>query len=105
MNLNLLSVNLGVITHLSQYLVETESLRGPTSQILIRYVKLHKVVSNTKLGKWCKSVLKDAGIDVTEFTSHSGQSYPSHTSLTLQEILKEGGWSNAQTFARWELWH
>jgi len=93
-----------VVTHLIQYLVKTKNLRGSTSQLLISYVKPHKAASNTTIGKWCKSVLKDAGIDVTEFTSHSGRSaatsYASHTSLTLQDILKAGGWSNAQTFAK-----
>ena len=97
-------INLCVVTHLNQYLVKTQNLRGSTSQLLISYVKPHKAVSNTTIGKWCKSVLKDAGIDVTEFTSHSGRSaatsYASHTSLTLQDILKAGGWSNAQTFAK-----
>ena len=97
-------INLCVVTHLNQYLVKTENLRGSTLQLLISYVKPHKAVSNTTIGKWCKSVLKDAGIDVTEFTSHSGRSaatsYASHTSFTLQDILKAGGWSNAQTFAK-----
>lgn len=97
-------INLCVVTHLDQYLIKTEQLRGSTSKLLISYVKPHKAVSNTTIGKWCKSVLKDAGIDVTEFTSHSGRSastsYASQTSLTLKEILRAGGWSNAQTFAK-----
>lgn len=97
-------INLCVVTHLDQYLIQTEKLRGSTSQLLISYVKPHKAVSNTTIGKWCKAALKDAGIDVTEFTSHSGRSastsYASQTSLTLKEILKAGGWSNAQTFAK-----
>lgn len=97
-------INLCVVTHLDQYLIKTEQLRVSTSKLLISYVKPHKAVSNTTIGKWCKSVLKDAGIDVTEFTSHSGRSastsYASQTSLTLKEILRAGGWSNAQTFAK-----
>ena len=97
-------INLCVVTHLYQYLAKTETLRGPTTQLLISYVKPHKAVSNTTIGKWSKSVLRDAGIDVAEFTSHSGRSastsYVSHTTLTLKEILKAGGWSNAQTFAK-----
>ena len=97
-------INLCVVTHLTQYLAKTANLRGPTSQLLISYVKPHKAVSNTTIGKWCKSVLRDAGIDVAVFSSHSGRSaatsYASHTSLTLQEILKAGGWSNAQTFEK-----
>jgi len=97
-------INLCVVTHLDQYLAKTESLRGSTSQLLLNYVKPHKAISNTTIGKWSKSVLKDAGIDVTKFTSHSGRSvstsYAAQTSLTLKEILKASGWSNAQTFAK-----
>ena len=100
-----LDINLCVVTHLNQYLAKTETLRGSTSQLLlISYVKPHKAVSNTTIGKWCKSVLRDAGIDVAVFSSHSGRSaaisYASHTSLTLPEILKASGWSNVQTFAK-----
>ena len=61
-------INLCVVTHLDQYLAITENLRGSTSQLLISYVKPHQAVSNATIGKWSKSVLKDAGIDVTEFT-------------------------------------
>lgn len=61
-------INLCVVTHLNQYLVKTKNVQGSTSQLLISYVKPHKAVSNTTIGKWCKFVLKDAGIDVTEFT-------------------------------------
>ena len=50
-----------------------------------------------------KSILDDAGIDVTKFSGNSARpaatSYGTHTGLTLQDILKVGGWSNAQTFA------
>ena len=97
-------ISTSVATHLDQYLAKTESLRGSTSQLLLNYVKPHKAISNTTIGKWSKSVLKDAGIDVTKFTSHSGwstsTSYAAQTSLTLKEILKPGGWSNAQTFTK-----
>ena len=97
-------INLCIVIHLDQYLAKTESLRGSTSQLLISYVKPHKAISNTTIGKWSKSVLKDAGINVTKFTSHGGwsasTSYAARTSLTLKEILKAGGWSNAQTFAK-----
>ena len=34
-------INLYVVTHLNQYLVKTENLRGSTSQLLISYVKPH----------------------------------------------------------------
>jgi len=38
-------INLCVVTHLNQYLAKTENLRGPTSQLLISYIKPHKAVS------------------------------------------------------------
>ena len=37
---------------------------------------------------------------VLPHASYGPASYASHTSLTLPEILKAGGWSNAQTFAK-----
>ena len=92
-------INLCVVTHLNQYLVKTENLRGSTSQLLISYVKPHKAVSNTTIGKWCKSVLKDAGIDIRVYQPQwTICSYILR--LPLQDILKAGGWSNAQTFAK-----
>ena len=44
-------INLCVVTHLNQYLVKTENLQGSTTQLLISYVKPHKAVSNTSIGK------------------------------------------------------
>lgn len=50
-----------------------------------------------------KSILNDAGTDVTKFSGNNAipaaTSYGTHTGLTLQDILKARGWSNAQTFA------
>ena len=48
--------------------------------------------------------MKDAGIDVNKLSGNSARpattSYGMKTGLTLQDILKAGGWSNAQTFAK-----
>ena len=93
-------INLCVVTHLNQYLVKTELLRGSTSQLLISYVKPHKAVSNTSIGKWCKSVLKDAGIDVNEFTSHTGRHAATSYASPCKTFSKQASWSNAQTFAK-----
>ena len=35
-------INLFVVTHLNQYVAKTEKLRGPTSQLLVSYVKPHQ---------------------------------------------------------------
>ena len=56
------------------------------------------------LGRWIKTVLEGAGIDMSLFKSHSTR----HASATaafaadipIDEILKRAGWSNAMTFKR-----
>ena len=74
----------------------TKDLRGKNCQLLISLMKPHNPVSNS-------TVLGNAGIDVTKFSGNSARpaatSYGTKTGLTLQEILKAGGWSNAKTFA------
>ena len=95
--------SLCVVSHVTHYLHMTKELRGQNCQFVISFIKPHNPVSNSTIGKWVKSILDDAGIDVTKFSGNSARpaatSYVSHTGLTLQDILKAGGCSNAQTFA------
>lgn len=65
---------------------------------------LHKPVANLhcrEMGQTCS--LQDSGIDTGTFSSNSARPistlYGAQTRLTLEEILKAGGWTNAQTFA------
>ena len=78
-------------------------LAAQNYQRLKGFIKPHNPVSNSTIGKWVKSILDDAGIDVTKFSGNSARpaatSCGTHTGLTLQEILKSGGWSTVQTFA------
>ena len=73
--------------------------------LLISHVKPHGHVSTNTIGSWTKTIMNDAGIDVTKFSSHSGRaastSYGKSSGLTLQEIMKAGGWSNGLTFAKY----
>ena len=89
--------------HIIHYLHMTKALRGLNCQLLISFIKPHNPVSNSTIGKWVKFFLDDAGIDVMKFSGNSARpgatSYGTLTGLTLQDILKAGGWSNAQTFA------
>ena len=98
------NANLCVVSHLKIYLERTATMRGEFSKLLISYIKPHRPVCSSTISKWVKSVLKDAGIDVTTFSGNSARpastSYGVAAGLTLQEILKAGGWSNAQTFAK-----
>ena len=97
--------NLCVVAHIKRYLEITESFRKHHTMLLISHVKPHGPVSTNTIGRWTKTIMKDAGIDVTKFTSHSSRaastSYGKSSGLTLQEILKAGGWSNGLTFAKY----
>lgn len=81
----------------------TKELRGQNCQLLISFIKPHNAVSISTIGKWMRSILDNMGIDVTKFSGNSARpaatSNGTHTWLTLQDIHKAGGWSNAQTFA------
>ncbi|KAL9962673.1 hypothetical protein ACROYT_G031795 [Oculina patagonica] len=91
------------VTHVKQYIVTTQALRQTTT-LLISYTKPHKAVTNSTIARWVKSILKDAGIDINTFSAHSSRtaasSYGLSSGLPLQDILKAGGWSNAEVFAR-----
>ena len=94
-----------IVSHLQTYIANTHHLRGQNSKLLISYAKPHKPVSISTIGKWAKTVLKEAGIDTTCFSGNSfrsaSTSYSVQSGLPLQDILKAGGWSNAETFARY----
>lgn len=92
-----------MVSHITHYLHMTKELRGQNCQLLITFIKPNNPVFNSTIGKWVKSILDGPGTDVTKFSENSAgptaTSYGTHTGLTLQEILKTRGWSNAQTFA------
>ena len=96
--------SLCITSHLKLYLDRTHDIRGDHKQLLLSYVKPHNPISQTTVGKWVKSVLMEAGVDVTRFSGNSGRaaatSYSAKAGLSLQEILRAGGWSNAMTFGK-----
>ena len=61
-----------VLNHLEQYTEKTKDLRKDQN-LLISFVKLHKRITTT-ISRWCVRVLKNAGVDVTVFESHSRRS-------------------------------
>ena len=94
-----------MVSHLKQYTARTQPIRAThNTKLLISYAKPHKPISNSTVGKWAKSVLKDSGIDTGTFFGNSPRPasalYGAKTGLTLAEILKPGGWTNAHTFAK-----
>ena len=64
-----------VIAHLKQHIKLTAPLRNTgTNQLLLRFVQAHKLISTTTLSRWCVTVMKEPGINVNIFGSHSTRS-------------------------------
>ena len=91
------------VTHIKHYLTKTESLRQGT-KLFISLTKPFRSVTAATIGRWIKSMLTEAGIDTSQFSAHSSRSasssYALSTGLPVQDILKAGGWSRAETFAK-----
>ena len=70
--------------HINEYIKRTQKFRKPDlSQLLVSYVKQNKPVSREIIARWCKSVLKSAGIDSKRFSYHSTRA--ESTSLAVEK--------------------
>ena len=94
-----------VVTVLNEYLERTRDIRQGQTSLLISYRKPHKRVSKDTIARWIKTVLLNAGIDMSIFTPHStrvaASSAASKASVPLHTILKTAGWSRESTFAKY----
>ena len=84
-----------------QYIDVTKSLRGSTTCLFITTSKPYRPASKDTLARWIKSVLHDAGIDMTIFTPHSTRSASTSkaaTKVPIETVLKTGGWRSMPTF-------
>ena len=75
-----------------------------SNQLLLSFVQPHKPISTTTLSRWCVNVLKESGVNVNIFGSHSTRSASTSkckiSGLSFKEIAKSAGWSNEKTFAK-----
>jgi hypothetical protein len=88
---------------LCAYLDRTQTLRGSETRLILSYVKPHGHVAPTTVSRWIKIVMKNSGIDVEKFSSHSTRSAASskvqQCGVPITEIMKVAGWSTDQTFS------
>ena len=69
-------------------------------------MKLHIVVlvSKDTISRWIRTVMMNAGLDVTTSKPHSTRSAATSKAtqacVPIQDILKQAGWSNHRTFDR-----
>ena len=94
-----------VVAHLKQYIKMTASFRNAgTNQLLLSFVQPHKPISTSTLSRWCVTLMKESGVNVNIFGSHSTRSVSTSKSkisgLSFKEIAKSAGWSNEKTFAK-----
>ena len=96
--------SLCVFTHLKDYLQRTKCLRGTETKLFISHAKPHHRASRDTISRWIRSVMAEAGIDVTTFKPHSTRaaaaSKAKNVSLPVKEILDTAGWSSDRTFDR-----
>ena len=89
---------------MSKYIKDTETFRGEITRLFIATTKLCRKASEDKWSRWVKSILQKAGIDMNIFLPHSTRnastSMAKTTHLTLDTVLKAGGWKSMKTFAK-----
>lgn len=94
-----------VVKHLQEYIKKTRVLRNDCCQLLLSHVKPHGPANKDTISRWCKNVLKSAGIDVSKFTTHSTRSastsFLAERNVNIKDILTSAGWSNEMTFRRY----
>ena len=87
-----------------QYIDPAKSLWGRVTCLFIITSKPYRPASKDTLARWTKSVLQDAGIDMTIFTLHSTRSASTNkaaTKVPIETVLKTGGRRGMRAFANY----
>ena len=67
-------------------------------------IKPFKPVTKATIARWVKTILQQAGIDVSTYTAHSSRaaatSHAQKQGLNLHEIMKSAGWTSLSTFEK-----
>ena len=94
--------NICVVLNLKEYIKRTKNLRGSECRLLISATKPYKPVTTSTISRWLKSVLEEAGIDTDYYKGHSTRaascSKARMNEVSIEEIMKNAGWSNCETF-------
>ena len=86
--------------------LRTQSWRNGTEkkQPLLNCIRPHKEVVKSTLADWVKEVLKNSGIDISQFKTNSTRSVASSkvgmSGLSVKDIFKRENWSNKSTWQR-----
>ena len=96
--------NICVVKTLDEYISQAEGQRSgdECSQLLQSFVNPHKPVVSSNISDWLKNILKKEEIDISTFKAHSTRSASTSkadlSGAPIEEILKQGCWSNKSTW-------
>lgn len=93
-----------VITHVKEYLKQTEKLRQG-NELFIALTKPHNHVSKNTIARWIKDTLQQAGIDIQHFSAHSTRAASTSAAferdVPVESIMKVAGWTRQKTFSKY----
>ena len=92
-----------VVTHLTEYLKRTKSYRD-TDKLFLTYIKAYRAASKDTISRWFKSIIKESGISIHSYISHSSRaavsSYAKTRGASLSTIIQSAGWKSERKFAQ-----
>ena len=89
------------VSILKEDILRTAPLQKSEKQLFPSFIQ-HKAMARDTISRWTKDVLKQSGIDITNFTAHSTRAVVASQAgvkdVPLDVILSNIGWESAQTF-------
>jgi hypothetical protein len=90
---------------MESYLAATVDLRQPDVDSLFLSIRRpHRPVTSSTVGRWIKSCLQAAGIDVESFSAHSTRGAASSKAILMgvpiDSVLRAANWAAESTFRR-----
>ena len=96
-----------VVRNLKMYINKTKDLTNAGDMLLCSYVPPYRAIGTQTLARWTKTIMKDAGIDISIFKPHSTRgssaSKLAQMGTPLKEIMKKGCWTDQNTFKQFYL--
>ena len=95
---------LSVESNLKSYINRTKHLRKDCG-LFISCTAPFRCVTKDTICRWCKDILRLAGIDINLYTTHSSRAAASSLAKTkgissINEIMDSAGWSSEKSFSR-----
>ena len=73
-------------------------------KLFLTCIKPYRAASKDTISRWCKSVIKESGISIHSYTSHSSRaeasSYVKTRGASFCTIILSAGWKSEKTFAQ-----